>query len=158
MTDLHTTTRLATQPRPAIVAFAAEPRFKQAARIKQADQIETVPDAERVPWHRTALCRVGIHKGQWEFMVERLCDQLRTCERCVTAHVRTKHQREWRYVADRTCAQIKTCCRCDGRSGNRTRHQWGVTYSIDRRTDAHECNRCGEVSTWSTVESGGYGG
>jgi hypothetical protein len=88
-------------------------------------------------------------------MVERLCDQLRTCERCVTGHVRTKHQRQWRYVAEQTCAQEKVCRRCDGRSGTRTWHEaWGATYSIAWNNRARRCERCGVVWTWSAPEGG----
>ena len=107
-------------------------------------------DIKQIPWYAAMLCRLGIHRAEWRYLVERDCAQLRVCERCGKTRVRTKHQREWRYVRDGSCEQVKTCRRCEAMTGHRMRHAWGKTYSVDWSTGAHRCARCGQVEEWDT--------
>jgi ribosomal protein L40E len=111
-------------------------------------------DRTRVPWYAAVLCRVAIHRGQWEYLAEGHCAQTRTCERCGTTKVRTKHQREWQYDRAVSCQQTRICRRCNALSGTRTRHeQWSESWNAGRDESAHRCLRCGIVETWSTASS-----
>ncbi len=102
-------------------------------------------------WYATVLCRVGIHRGQWEYVAEGQCTQIRICGRCGATKARTKHQRTWRYVKGGACEQVRICKRCEAVTGDRTKHEeWGASYTVGRNTDAHRCKRCGVVQTWDT--------
>lgn len=141
MTQLDTnTTRIAESPSSAPAAGQQTPLAEQGQ------------DRTRVPWYAAALCRVGIHAGQWEYLAEGQCTQMRVCPRCGATKVRTKHQREWRYVSDGKCEQVRTCKRCEAASGYRTRHEkWSEPWDAGRDRAAHRCLRCGVVETWSTA-------
>jgi hypothetical protein len=109
-------------------------------------------DRTRVPWYAAVLCRVAIHRGQWEYLAEGHCAQTRTCERCGTTKVRTKHQREWRSVGVRNCDQVLTCGRCGTFRGQRTRHEaWesGGDVISGEGERARQCLRCGVVEILS---------
>ena len=104
------------------------------------------------------LCRLGIHRGPWVYPHEGNCTQSRACARCGATHTRTKHQREWHYIRERTCEQVRSCGRCDAANGERTRHDWGETYDLERRwwqneKRAHRCLRCGVVEEWTVSDA-----
>jgi len=123
-------------------------------------QLETRRGRQRTPkpWLMAALCRLGMHEGQWAYVAEGNCTQGRKCGRCGYIHVRTKHQREWRYIREGTCEQVRSCGRCNAANGERTSHEWGETWEPETRwwqssKGAHRCLRCGEVEEW-TVNDG----
>ncbi len=100
------------------------------------------------PWLMAVVCRVGIHKGLWEYAAERDCTQGRECERCGSVHVRARHQREWRYIRAGSCEQVRKCGRCNDANGEKTSHKWEEDYDIETRwwqgsRDGHLCLRCG---------------
>ena len=110
------------------------------------------------PWLMAVVCRVGIHRGLWEYAAKRDCTQGRECARCGCVSVRSRHHREWQYLQDRSCLQIRNCERCNVPNGERTRHEWSESWEIDpgrwgSDREAHRCLRCGEVEEW-TVSDG----
>lgn len=94
------------------------------------------------PWLMAVLCRTGIHKGQWAFVVERNCVQGRECLRCGSVHARTRHEREWEYMSKGSCSQVNRCGRCDFTEGQRSHHEhWtGIGGGEEK------CDRCGLVT------------
>jgi hypothetical protein len=100
-------------------------------------------------WHARFLCRVGIHRGTWQYRIDGNCGQLRMCRGCGITSLRTKHQRQWQYVKERSCEQVKTCLRCGEKGWKRIKHVWGPTYSVGSK-DAHNCTRCKKHEEWST--------
>ncbi len=113
------------------------------------------------PWYRSLRCSLGIHRGQWDYVIEGDCTQTRTCGRCGVTHTRTKHQREWRYVSSGRCEQVQHCTRCESVSGDRiehVEHVWSDSWEPKTRwwqgdKEAHRCLRCGVVEEW-TVNDG----
>ncbi len=144
MTQLHTnSTRISKSPS---AAPTSAPAASQDAALAERGQ-----ERARVPWYVKVLCRVGIHRGRWEYVAEGHCTQMRECLPCGATKVRTRHKREWRYTGESTCKQARVCGRCDASDKNRTRHEkWGKSYSVGQDTDAHRCERCGVVETWDT--------
>ena len=137
MTELLTETR----------ADERDPQTEELTPIGSEGGAET-----RMPWYAATLCKVGLHRGTWEFAAPGNCTQTKTCERCGTTNVRTKHRHEWLYKGERTCAQAKTCIRCAAVSRSRTHHEeWGDAYDAGRDESGHRCLRCGTVETWSTA-------
>jgi hypothetical protein len=126
---------LAATERPTKTLTAAESPTQEASQSE-------CHDIKQVPWYAAMLCRLGIHRGEWRYQLERDCAQWQICERCGQTRVRTKHQSEWRYVRNGSCKQVKICRRCEVITGQRVRHAWGKTYSVDWSTDAHRCMRC----------------
>ena len=108
------------------------------------------PGAQWIPWYRLMLCHCGVHRGRWVYVAEGACKQLRVCQRCGKADRRTRHVRRWQYNWMGQCDQTKVCARCGERTGRRTKHMWGPTYTADANHDAHRCTRCGESQKWST--------
>ena len=103
------------------------------------------------PWYRSLRCSLGIHRGQWDFVIEGDCTQTRTCGRCDVTHTRTKHRHQWQYIREGSCSQNRACVRCEAVRSERTKHEeWGDTYHVSSDEDAHRCKRCGEVVTWDT--------
>lgn len=94
------------QTRPAPGAYSEQP---DAADLVDQRGRQRTPK----PWLMAVLCRTGIHKGQWAFVVERNCVQGRECLRCGSVHARTKHEREWEYTSEGSCSQVNRCGRCD---------------------------------------------
>ena len=129
--------------RPTKTLTTAEPPNQEASHSE-------CHDIKQVPWYAAMLCRLGIHRGEWRYQRERDCTQWQVCERCGKTRVRTKHQNEWLYVRNGSCKQVKICRRCEAITGQRMRHVWGETYSVNWSTDAHRCMRCGEVEKWDT--------
>ena len=107
------------------------------------------------PWLMAVLCRVGLHRGPWEYAAEGNCTQGRECGRCGSVHVRTRHQHEWRYTADHKCNQIQACWRCNDVADRRTEHHdWSASWLPERRwwqgvKQAHRCLRCEVVEEWT---------
>ncbi len=120
-------------------------------------QLPVPRSRQRTPdtWLKAILCRLGIHSGPWIYAVAHVCVQSRDCGRCGSVHVRTKHQYEWHYIHDGACKQVKDCGRCDAAKGERTEHEWGADYDVDRSADreGHRGERCGKVEEW-TVSDG----
>ena len=106
------------------------------------------------PWLMAVVCRVGIHKGLWEYAAEGDCTQGRECARCGCVSVRSRHQREWRFVRDRACQQIRNCERCNVPNGDRTRHEnWSKSWDVEGTSKmAHRCLRCEEVVEWTVSD------
>lgn len=87
------------------------------------------------------MCRVGLHLGDWGYVTEGECSQMRECRGCESIHARTKHKREWVYTRVGSCSQVKRCLRCNNAEGHRSRHpSWSDIGSSKER-----CDRCGEV-------------
>ena len=110
------------------------------------------------PWLMAVVCRVGIHKGLWEYAARRDCTQGRECARCGCVSVRLNHQRGWFYVRDRACEQIRSCGRCKVADGKRTSHEWSESWDLETSwwqgdREAHRCLRCGKEEEW-TVNDG----
>lgn len=102
------------------------------------------------PWLMSVLCRLGMHQGQWAYVVEGNCAQGRECERCGSVHARIRHRREWRYMGEGTCNQARVCNRCNSSDKYRIRHEnWGASYSVGDDKQAHQCERCGKVEEWT---------
>lgn len=106
------------------------------------------PGGQR-PWYAATLCAIGIHTGRWIYLIDGKCGQVKVCGRCGKTKVRTKHQHEWQYIKNGDCEQDRVCQRCGEKSGHRTRHTWGETYSVSWTKDGHKCNRCGETEEWT---------
>ena len=109
------------------------------------------------PWPMAVLCRLGIHAGQWRYVIENDCMQGRECDRCGSVLVRTKHQPVWRYIRDGSCEQIRSCAHCDSFDGDHAEkisHEWDETYEVSTRwwqnsKEGHRCLRCRDVQEWS---------
>lgn len=114
-------------------------------------ELDTRPRTTARPWYWDVLCRCGIHRGRWAYVAEGACKQMRPCQRCGKADIRTRHIRRWQYSWMGRCDQTKLCARCGERSGRRTRHTWGPSYTVDAGHDGHACTRCGEKQSWSTA-------
>ena len=100
------------------------------------------------------MCRVGLHRGDWGYVTEGKCSQMRECRGCGSIHARTRHKREWRYLTDRSCGQVRTCMRCHTADKQRVRHEkWSDSWDAGGDEMAHECLRCGVVERW-TVSDG----
>ncbi len=98
------------------------------------------------PWPMSLLCRLGIHRGQWAFVVERNCTQGRECVRCESVHARTKHNGVWAYTIEGSCYRVETCQRCNFTMSSGTYHE-----SMSPIGGMKEkCDRCGEVETISS--------
>ena len=105
------------------------------------------PTGMRKKWQQAkgllsrGMCRVGLHRGDWGYVAEGECGQMRECRGCASIHSRTKHKREWVYGRANSCFQVKNCMRCDFSEGRRTRHaSWS-----DMSGSRERCDRCGEV-------------
>ena len=144
MTQLHTnTTQIDESP-----SAAAGQHTPLSARDE---------DRTRLPWYMAVLCRVAIHRGQWIYLAEGPCTQMRECPRCGCTKVRTKHQREWRYIRERTCEQIRSCRQCNATNGERTSHEWSESWEAEARwwqgeKWGHRCLRCGVVEEWTVYD------
>jgi hypothetical protein len=108
------------------------------------------PDRQRT-WRERLLCSLGVHTGPWVYMDEASCNQMRACRRCGKADMRMRHVRRWQYTMMADCDQTKVCARCGQRGSQRTKHEWGPTYTVDSDHDARRCRRCREVHEWSTA-------
>ena len=87
------------------------------------------------------MCRIGLHRGDWGYVAEGKCSQMRECRGCESIHARTKHKREWVYTRAGACSQVKRCLRCNIAEGHRSHHP-----SWSNMSDSRErCDRCGEV-------------
>lgn len=123
------------QTRPAPGAYSEQ---LDAADVVDQRGMQRTPK----PWLMAVLCRLGIHKGQWAFVVERNCAQGRECSRCGSVHARSRHKREWEYTSEGSCSQVNRCGRCDFTEGDRSRHEhWtGIGGGEEK------CDRCGLVT------------
>ncbi len=104
------------------------------------------------PWLMSVLCRLGMHQGQWAFVVEGKCTQGRECGRCGAIQDRIKHQREWHYIRARTCEQLRSCTRCNATNGERIEHEWSESWEVEWgwwQKEAHRCLRCTVVQEWT---------
>jgi hypothetical protein len=99
-------------------------------------------------WWLRLLCGMGLHRGEWRYLAEEDCSQMRVCETCGRSGRRVKHQRQWEYVKDESCAQQKTCRRCGDIGPERERHVWGATEShgLD---NVRWCERCHAEQRWT---------
>ncbi len=86
------------------------------------------------------MCRVGLHRGDWGYVTEGRCSQMRECRGCESIHARTKHKREWVYTRAGSCSQVKRCLRCNISEGHRSHHSSWSDLSGSRE----RCDRCGE--------------
>ena len=127
---------------------STESKFSTITSCKDFNQHQN-DNIEKVPWYAVILCRSGIHWGKWEYLKENECSQQKVCQRCSKIRTRTKHQWEWRYIKSGSCEQEKVCKRCSCVTRQRIRHDWGPTYSDIWGRYAHNCDRCGEVETWT---------
>ena len=164
-----TTTRKTLETDKVIGEPAADPAVEQLGKaIDEAAAACALPGATGVaqlvirrgrqrtpkPWLMAALCRFGMHEGQWAYVAEGKCTQARECGRCGSVHVRASHQREWRYLRESTCEQVRSCGRCSDANGERTSHKWGEDYDIETRwwqgsREGHRCLRCGAEEEWN---------
>ena len=87
------------------------------------------------------MCRVGLHRGDWNYVTEGKCSQMRECRGCESIHERTKHKREWVYTRAGSCSQVKRCLRCNISEGHRSHHPSWSNISGSRE----RCDRCSEV-------------
>lgn len=128
-----------------------------------------------------SMCRIGSHRGKWEYLSEAQCSQSRTCSQCGNAKMRIKHKLAWRYLGKATCQGAMTCRRCDivpmktvylspdglirdrvipgdtqvdlPKHGFQIQHSnWGQPWEIGRDQAAHRCFRCGTVEKFSTAD------
>jgi hypothetical protein len=99
-------------------------------------------------WYVRLLCNMGLHRGEWKYLAEENCSQMRVCEKCGRVGRRVKHQRQWEYVKEESCAQQKTCRRCGDIGPERERHVWGATEShgLD---NVRWCERCHAEQRWT---------
>lgn len=128
------------------------PNRAATAVITEPQERSQPPQMQQGPWYAAILCRLTLHSGWWQYVVEGTCKQLKVCERCGATIGRTKHQRQWQYIRNGDCEQVKVCQRCKDPSGNRTRHIWGGEWESGNwwnRKRNHRCERCGEIETWS---------
>lgn len=97
-----------------------------------------------------AMCRIGLHKWQWEYGNSTSCEQIGHCKRCKTENKkrRTRHQfGEWVYERDKSCRLIKICTRCSTKETGKIQHQWGEWQKLsDRCIEKQTCQRCNETS------------
>jgi hypothetical protein len=119
------------------------------APVRQASLL--ILASKKMPWYLEMLCRIRCHRGQWSYLAEGDCKQMRVCQRCGKADMRIRHQRQWHYVREGDCFQDKTCLRCAETNNHRTRHVWGTTYSTGWSQEAHQCERCGKVEEWTVT-------
>ncbi len=152
-----TTTRKILKTERVVGEPLADPAVEQQGNAMGVAQLVTRRGRQKMPkpWPMAALCRLGMHRGQWAYVAKRDCTQGRECGRCGSVHVRTRHQREWRYIRERSCEQVNSCRRCNAANGEKaTTHEWGKTYDIDGRwwqgaREAHRCLRCGLMEEWT---------
>ena len=63
--------------------------------------------------------------GDWAYMTDGSCKQIRVCSRCKFKEDRTAHMfGGWMYVIDGSCDQTRAGSRC-GAQESRTMHDWG---------------------------------
>jgi hypothetical protein len=99
-------------------------------------------------WYVRLLCGMGLHRGEWKYLAEDNCSEMRVCERCGRAGRRVKHQRQWGYVREGSCAQQKTCRRCGDIGKERQRHVWGAIESHGAE-NVRWCERCHAEQRWT---------
>jgi hypothetical protein len=98
-------------------------------------------------------CALGFHSGDWRYVDDRRCQQVRTCPRCNNQSQQTVHGwHTWQYVANGTCEMARQCGRCHEQE-NRLEHSWGApVYKSDGVcTQARPCARCGAKSAAGTT-------
>jgi hypothetical protein len=117
-----------------------------AAAGNQAEPL--VQTRAELNWYLRLLCGIGLHRGEWKYLADENCSQMRVCERCGMAGWRMKHQRQWEYVREESCAQQKTCRRCGDIGRERERHVWGATESHGAE-NVRWCERCHAEQRWT---------
>ena len=151
MTELQTSTTGKSRPPSAASDSASAPSHSTSPT-------EVSQPRAGAPWYKAIFCRVGLHKGPWEYAAEGHCTQTRECSRCGAIKARTKHQCEWRYVSDGRCEQVRPCTWCEVVSGNRIEHSWSESWQEESRwwdgeKRAHRCTRCGDIERWTVNDS-----
>lgn len=98
-------------------------------------------------------CLVGLHEGEWQYLADGACEQVRMCERCNTESRRIEHTwGEWYYLADGRCDIARVCHRCD-EVEHAVEHDWGPArykYS-DACEQVRVCHRCHDEQAAGTV-------
>jgi hypothetical protein len=93
-----------------------------------------------------AGCAVGLHGGQWEWVKDGSCEQVRGCPHCGNTKTRTEHGlSEWAYVDQEdtaSCLMERHCARC-GLTEESARHEPRWRYeSVDGCAGQLFCVRC----------------
>ena len=97
-------------------------------------------------------CALGFHSGDWRYVDDRGCQQVRICPRCNNQSQQTVHGwQAWQYVANGACDMARQCGRCHEQE-NRLEHSWGApVYESDEVcTQVRPCARCGAKSAAGT--------
>jgi hypothetical protein len=103
-------------------------------------------------------CALGFHIGDWVYVRERGCEQVRICSRCHAETRQTVHTwGAWQYRASDSCEMARTCSRC-GEDEHKTEHVWGdAAYESEESCKTvRPCTRCnertpaGDAHTWQS--------
>ena len=95
-------------------------------------------------WVGRIKCRLGAHRGHWEYKSPTECYQDKICHRCSARLERSEFSLdhipsgEWIFSHDGKCDQLEKCPRCNRRFGPKKENHdnWGT------RTT---CTRCGDI-------------
>jgi hypothetical protein len=91
-------------------------------------------------------CSLGFHIGEWRYIKDRQCEQMRTCPRCKTESVQVVHFWEpWQYRASEACDMTRKCGRCREEE-NKLEHIWAapVYEASGSCAQIRPCSRCKE--------------
>jgi hypothetical protein len=98
-------------------------------------------------------CALGFHSGDWRYVDDRRCQQVRICPRCKNENEQILHSwQAWQYLANGACEMARQCGRCHEQE-NRLEHSWGApVYETEGAcTQARPCARCGAKSAAGTT-------
>ena len=88
--------------------------------------------------------------GEWLFIREEACDQMRRCSRCPYTEDRVEHSwNDWHYRLDGKCEQTRECDRCHQVERLVVHENWTNWNYIDPNSceQISTCERCGEKKT-----------
>lgn len=98
-------------------------------------------------------CLVGLHQGEWHYLGDGACEQIRICERCGTESRRTEHVwDDWHFLAEGSCDIARVCRRCQEEE-HAVEHEWGpARYKYSNACEqVRICNRCHDEQAAGTV-------
>ena len=98
-------------------------------------------------------CALGFHAGDWRYLREGQCQQVRVCPRCKTESQQLVHAwQSWQHPAAGSCQLARRCGRC-GDQETKIEHVWGTpVYQADGSCVViRPCSRCGETTSAGTT-------
>jgi hypothetical protein len=91
-------------------------------------------------------CALGFHSGDWRYIDDQHCQQVRICPRCNNESHQLVHTWEdWQYAVADACEMKRHCSRCQ-EVESKTEHVWAApVYEREGAcTQVRPCSRCAE--------------